>query len=206
MREYKDKRILRSMRDLRQALLDLLKEKHIDKISVLDICARAQINKMTFYKYYSDKYDLLEDCIHTVAAKIYDGCIGSVQPSEAAPGDPVKFCVLLADASFAECIRYKDVLISLASGNNLYGLTLVRNSINRVVEALLDNLSQLASFKYPISVVSAFLTGGFSNLIFSILSGNTEIDTAKYHEFAQTFFTDIIESRILVKDNPPSDF
>lgn len=202
MREYKDKRILRSMRDLRQALLELLKTKPIDKISVLDICATAQINKMTFYKYYSDKYDLLEDCIRTIATEIYEGCIGSVKPSDAAPGDPVGFCVSLADASVAECIRYKDVLISLASGNNLYCLTLVRNGLIKVVEALLDSLSSLVAFKYPTPVVSAFLAGGFSNLIFATLSSGKDIDAAQLHEFALTFFTDIINSRILVKTDP----
>lgn len=202
MREYKDKRILRSMRDLRQALLELLKTKPIDKISVLDICATAQINKMTFYKYYSDKFDLLEDCIHTIATEIYEGSIGSLHPTDAVPADPVGFCVRLADASVVQCIRYREVMISLASGSDLYCLRLVRNSINKVVESLLNSLSSLVVFKYPTPVVSAFLAGGFSNLIFSTLSDGKEIDPDQFHQFAQTFFTDIIGSRILVKNDP----
>lgn len=46
---------------LKDALLCLLEEKNIDKITIQAICARAQINRTTFYKYYGSQYDLLED-------------------------------------------------------------------------------------------------------------------------------------------------
>lgn len=41
------------------AFLDLLREKDIQKISVSDICRTAEINRATFYKYYSSPEDLL---------------------------------------------------------------------------------------------------------------------------------------------------
>jgi AcrR family transcriptional regulator len=44
---------------LRQSLLDLMETQPINKITVTDICTKADINRGTFYAYYSDPYDLL---------------------------------------------------------------------------------------------------------------------------------------------------
>ena len=54
-----DLRIKRTKNLLVKALFELLAEKSIDKISVLDICDRAAVHRTTFYKHYEDKYDLL---------------------------------------------------------------------------------------------------------------------------------------------------
>lgn len=40
--------------------LSLLKEKPINKITVKELCALAEINRATFYKYYLDVFDLME--------------------------------------------------------------------------------------------------------------------------------------------------
>ncbi|MGN0131599.1 MAG: TetR/AcrR family transcriptional regulator [Lachnospiraceae bacterium] len=54
-----DQRIRLSKQLLQNALISLLKEKSINKISVREICDTAQINRTTFYKYYGSQYDLL---------------------------------------------------------------------------------------------------------------------------------------------------
>ena len=45
------------------SLLKLLQEKSIDKISVKDICELCEINRNTFYYYYSDIYQVLEELL-----------------------------------------------------------------------------------------------------------------------------------------------
>lgn len=49
----------RTLKDLRQALTDLLKIKALDKISIQELCDLAMISRGTFYNYFYDKYDLL---------------------------------------------------------------------------------------------------------------------------------------------------
>lgn len=44
---------------LQNSLFELLKQKSIDKITVTDICHLADINRGTFYYYYTDVFDLL---------------------------------------------------------------------------------------------------------------------------------------------------
>lgn len=45
---------------IKTALFDLLAEKQLSKITVKEICERAQINRATFYRNYLDIYDLYE--------------------------------------------------------------------------------------------------------------------------------------------------
>lgn len=56
-----NQRIRLSKTMLKDALLRLLKEKPIEKISIYELCAAAQINRTTFYKYYGSQYDLLAE-------------------------------------------------------------------------------------------------------------------------------------------------
>ncbi|MDD5922946.1 MAG: TetR-like C-terminal domain-containing protein [Eubacteriales bacterium] len=55
-----DRRTLYTRKVIREALFDLLNEKHPDKITVKEICEKADINRATFYRNYMDIYDLYE--------------------------------------------------------------------------------------------------------------------------------------------------
>lgn len=47
------------------SMLKLLQDKPLDKITVKDICEMCEINRNTFYYYYSDIYQVLEALINT---------------------------------------------------------------------------------------------------------------------------------------------
>ena len=46
---------------LKEALVRLLEEKPLEKITVYELCTKAEVNRTTFYKYYGSPYDLLDD-------------------------------------------------------------------------------------------------------------------------------------------------
>lgn len=54
-----DRRIQRTRQSLRTALLELIKEKGYDAISIEEITERANVGRATFYLHYKDKEDLL---------------------------------------------------------------------------------------------------------------------------------------------------
>lgn len=54
-----NQRITITKRLLKEALLDILKKKEIDKISVSELCTKAGINRATFYRHYEIPHDIL---------------------------------------------------------------------------------------------------------------------------------------------------
>ena len=66
---------------LKNALIKLLKEKPLEKITIYGLCAEAQLNRVTFYKYYGSQYDLLtdieNDCFRKLEEILSDNGAGS---------------------------------------------------------------------------------------------------------------------------------
>jgi AcrR family transcriptional regulator len=55
-----DLRIQRTLQRIRQAFLELLEAQPFDQITVSAVSERAQINRATFYRHYTDIYDLAQ--------------------------------------------------------------------------------------------------------------------------------------------------
>lgn len=56
-----DKRVIHTKKVLRQALLELMKRKHIGQITVKEVCELAGINRNTFYAHYGTPRDILSE-------------------------------------------------------------------------------------------------------------------------------------------------
>lgn len=44
---------------LQDSLIELMREKPINKITIKELCEKADVNRTTFYAHYTDQYDLL---------------------------------------------------------------------------------------------------------------------------------------------------
>lgn len=55
-----DRRVKYTKQIIRETFLELMNIKEITKITVTEICEKADINRATFYKYYLDVFDLSE--------------------------------------------------------------------------------------------------------------------------------------------------
>jgi AcrR family transcriptional regulator len=60
MREMPDRRIRKTKRQLRDAMILLMQEKSLAEITVREISEVADINRGTFYLHYKDIYDMVE--------------------------------------------------------------------------------------------------------------------------------------------------
>lgn len=63
-----DKRIEKTKHMIKSAMLNLMKKKSFNKITVKEICENAFTSRITFYTYYENKNELVED----IAADIKD--------------------------------------------------------------------------------------------------------------------------------------
>ena len=53
-----DARVRYTKSVIRECFLELHSQKPVEKITVMELCEKADINRATFYKYYRDIYDL----------------------------------------------------------------------------------------------------------------------------------------------------
>lgn len=54
---------------LKEALIRLLEKKSINKITVYELCSEATINRTTFYKYYGEPQDVLNEVLSDVTSQ-----------------------------------------------------------------------------------------------------------------------------------------
>ncbi len=65
-----DRRTTKTKRALSNALAELLSEKELRKITVQEIVDKADVSRVTFYKYYLDVYDLCEKIEEVVLTEL----------------------------------------------------------------------------------------------------------------------------------------
>lgn len=68
-----DLRVRRTYKFLWDALLKLMMEHDFEAITVTDICEHAMVHRTTFYKHYTDKYELLSQGIQDQLHLYFDG-------------------------------------------------------------------------------------------------------------------------------------
>ena len=70
MEKREDKRVTRTRRMLRQALVNLMMDKPVSGITVKELCEACEINRGTFYAHYSDVSSLLVSIEEELFAKL----------------------------------------------------------------------------------------------------------------------------------------
>lgn len=67
-----NQRVVITKKMLKDTLLQLLKKKDIDHISVKELCEKAGINRSTFYRHYDSQYALLEEIVSHFAKMLIE--------------------------------------------------------------------------------------------------------------------------------------
>jgi AcrR family transcriptional regulator len=120
--QSKDRRILRTRSTLRTALMALIAEGGYERLSVQDITERAGVGRATFYLHYTDKEQLLLDCIEHAVEELTNQFaeLGSIPLAQRA--------VVMAERMFEHMASNAAVYRTLMSENGVASLPLrVRN-------------------------------------------------------------------------------
>ncbi|MDN6640995.1 MAG: TetR/AcrR family transcriptional regulator [Tetragenococcus sp.] len=103
-----DLRIQKTYDSLITALLEILKEKPIDKLTVNELCQKARIRRPTFYKHFNDKYDFFNFTIQT----LQEHYIAQVD-KETDDTHPVRYFTTLFHTMINAIDEYQKVLLTL---------------------------------------------------------------------------------------------
>lgn len=65
---------------MNQALVELLNKKDFEYITVKEICAKAGVNRSTFYLHYETINDLLEECLENINKRFLEHFDKNTEP------------------------------------------------------------------------------------------------------------------------------
>ena len=149
---------------LKQAFLTLLKEKPVNKITVKEVCALAQLNRATFYAHYSDCFALKEsienELMDEIAQVIEEHPLDLVQNGSSYP---------MIEHIFTILDNNKDICIALMGSNGDMGF--VSRMEKMVADTVLRQLSgKFAANNHDVEYVYAFCLNGCVGMIKAWLS------------------------------------
>lgn len=159
-----DRRVRRSRKLLRTALVTLILERGWDEVSVQDVCAQADVGRSTFYLHFADKEDLLLSGFDELHASL-----GALPP---ASGPPFGFAETLVEHARSNTRLYR-ALVGKKSGRNV--LRRFHDVVLRLVEADVERLGVAPSRREP---VSRYVAGGFLELLTAWLDRPSLVDPA----------------------------
>ena len=170
-----DRRIQRTRQALRNALMELIKEKGYDAISVEEITQRADLGRATFYLHYKDKEDLLIDEFSELAnerARTLSGIPFSAWlPNTESPDykienkPPTPFLMVFQHvADNAEL--YRILLQSDKSDRILERIRkIVAQSITEFMQTKIKNDPIPLLFEVPIDLLAAYFSGALLSCV-----------------------------------------
>lgn len=94
--QKENQRVAISKRLLKDGIMRLLKKKHIDKISVAELCAESQINRTTFYRHYQTPHDVLLELELDLVKNLFD-ISGSAENTKDISIYVLRTCTFLQD-------------------------------------------------------------------------------------------------------------
>lgn len=130
--EKTDRRVVKTKRAIRSAMLSLMSEKDIDEISVKDIADLADINRKTFYNYYTGVFQLVDD----IENEIVDYFAGLIKTTD--------FEKALADPSIVFDTLYETVRKHIGFVDALFCSRRNASLAGKVISKLIEMTSDAA--------------------------------------------------------------
>lgn len=179
-----DRRILKTKKAIYEALVELMQKKKLNSITVTELAAHADINRKTFYTYYSTVNDVLDEGINELITSLKDLlCAMSEDYNMFSPQTLFAFLnTIMSDADIARNL--------FASDNG----SLLFNRLQKALqETLLKELTDkdikmnVPSEQYPL--ISNFVAGGMVSAYYEWIINP---DGITLDEMARTLTTLII--------------
>ena len=153
-----DARIVKTRAALRDALLDLARERSLDDITVVDITDRAGVNRASFYLHYPDKESLLADALEAELHAPEISELSGWDPKDGAP--PILLHYLGHVREHADL--YRRVLTEAGSG---MVANRVRQHVLEIVHSSLEPPHPIPFTGLPRDVAAAGVAGAAVGVI-----------------------------------------
>ena len=154
-----DLRIVRTRKLLSNTLLGMMEDESIEKISVIDLCAKAMVNRATFYAHFEDKYHLLSYALEELKDELYGEFTKDNKAST--PNETLRLVVAMATQFFYE--EKGHVSRILVNNRNGKVISTVQDSIAQSLRYQFSKFRESYEIKVPIHILASFIAGGLIN-------------------------------------------
>lgn len=190
-----DMRRKRTRKALKRSLIELLSKETIEQISIIDICDKAEINRVTFYTHYKDKYELLHEVLTDLVIMIDTNSKEYFMKNRT--NDPIRDYVnAMSHTIYKTCFENKEMMQKLSiQENSIFSSMLDEIISNLATESLKANANHV-NLKYPPEFIVKFVFGGFSNIIFNWALKNNDISEKVFFENFNKLLYSILKAQI----------
>lgn len=181
MEKKEDLRVIKTKKALREALVELINKKLFDKISVTEICDTALINRMTFYKYFQDKKELLNHVFENLN-EILLSKLRKIPHYENESN--IDYIIKIIREVYLFCLENVNTLRPITNQFNLSVIKeFSRISINQIEEMIRRLSAENNSENTNPSFVAIYTYGGFGALIYNWVAHRNEISIEQVDDF-----------------------
>ncbi len=178
MPSKEDLRIVRTRKLLSNTLLDMMEEEPIEKISVIDLCNRAMVNRATFYAHFEDKYHLLAFALEEVKDELYADFTSEICLST--PQQTLTSLMLMAVNFFYG--EHNHIANIMRNNRNGKVVSTIQDSIAHSIKYQLSKYKDTYTIKAPLSAIASFFAGGMVNTALYCIDNPNKYT---YEEFIQ---------------------
>ncbi|WP_210130271.1 TetR/AcrR family transcriptional regulator [Staphylococcus sp. GDX8P54P] len=156
-----DLRVQKTHQALITSFSELLQSKSLEQITVQDLCTKANVRRSTFYRHFSDKYDLLNHVVGTLIDHFRALYLPDINPD-----NPRQFFEKLMRDVLTFIHDNKDMVRSVIT-LNFYGevYTIFYEQIYKAVQKQIEFDRQSGQFYVDVTIYGEFLTGGILSVI-----------------------------------------
>ena len=188
-----DKRTIKTKRNLKATLIQLLNALPFERITVSGLCRVAQTSRITFYTYYEDKYalaeELFDDFIREAVADY-----NRLQDTNNIKKDAIQGYYNMLDCILNLYYNHLDFFSVMAPQKNPYLYSSFYHDIFQSVESYVEQHKGKMPPKYSFRQTAALLCNGLWGVINECYDGRTP--QGKLRRDVKEMYHDILVSNL----------
>lgn len=173
-----NRRVKLTKKLIKEATLELLEKKPLNKITITDICKTADVNRSTFYSYYQNIIELVKE--------IEDDILKQLPNITALPTNKKAYLEILEDFFFYVKENYRIFKILIIQNNN-------SEFSKRLIETVIKNYPCYNNNKVIEKYNYIYCISGVIGLIKEWISSDFNISVSEFSELVFDISSKIIE-------------
>lgn len=168
-----DIRVIKTKKAIENAFIEILSEKSFSKITIEEICKKANVNRMSFYNHYDDKYDLLNDIMKNIKETLIGKFLAEVG-AEFTEEKVISVLMETAEKIIDLGTEFKNHIYMLVNDtDNSLAQYIIYKSLETSTLELLEKLRDKYNLdRKPLPLMASFITGGGTSMIINWLHNN----------------------------------